>query len=76
MWNTRLAGMELWHFLGWSTDLYTRSCFCRIRDIFTDASRVRSPQRCIYKDVDTPNTAALLVPWRILDLFVVPNWFL
>ena len=61
---------------GGSTDLYPHSCRCRIRHICPDASRVRTPWRCVQKDTDTSETASLTVLWRSLDLFVVPNWFL
>ena len=75
MWSTRLAGMAFWCFVGGSTDLYPRSCCCRIIYLCPDASRIRSPQLCIQKDADTSDTAALMVPWRSLDFFVALNWF-
>ena len=39
-------------------------------------SRVRSIQRCIRKDAYKSVTADSNVPWRSLDIFIVPNWFL
>ena len=61
---------------GGSPDLWPRSSCCIIRDIFPGVSRVRLPRRYIQKDADTSDEAILTVPWRGLDLFIVPNWFL
>ena len=76
MWNTSLDGMAFWCFVGGSTDFYPHTFICRIRYLCSDVSRARSPQRCVRKDVDTSNTAALTVLWKSLDLLVAPNWFL
>ena len=62
--------------MGGSTALYPHICCFRIRDLFPDASRVRSPQRCIRKDIYTSDMVALTAMWRSLDFLVAPNWFL
>ena len=66
--------MAFWYFMGGSADYYPRSCYCRIRGLCPDSSRVGFPWRCVRKDADTSDTEALLVPWRILNLFVVPKF--
>ena len=71
-----MAGMSFWCFVGGFTALYPRSYRCRLRDLSPDAYRVRSPRRCVWKDVDTSDTAVLTVTWRSLDLRVAPKSFL
>ena len=39
-------------------------------------SRARLLLRTVHKDEDTSNLEALTFPWRVLDFFVVPKWFL
>ena len=72
------------HYIGWneflvfsggSTDLHPCSFLWRIRSFFPDASRFSLLQRCVRKYADTSNAVALKFPWRKLDIFVVPNWF-
>ena len=58
------------------TYFYPCSFRCRLMDLCLDASRVGSPQRCVRKDVDTSDNAAMTVPWRILGLCVAPKWFI
>ena len=48
----------------------------RLRDLYPDAYRVGSPQRCVQKDIDTSDTSDLTVLWRSFGLHVAPNWFL
>ena len=62
--------------MGGSTALYPCSFRCSLRELFPDASRLGSPRRCVRKDEDTSDTAALTVPWRSFCLHVAPNWFI
>ena len=59
-----------------SIAFYTCICCCGLRGLCPDASRVGSPQRRIWKDVDTSDTTALAFLWRSLGLRVAKNWFL
>ena len=47
-----------------------------MKDFYLDSSRVRSPQRAVLNDSDTPNMTDLYVPRMSFIFFVFLNWLL
>ena len=73
--NISLSSIKFWGLFGGCTVLYSCICICRMRNFFPGVSKSRSLKRAVLKGSDTPNMAALTVPWSSFVFLVVPNYF-